>query len=47
MMLGDVLMNSNRKDEAKAAYQRALSLGQSVYPEFQDYLIGELKTRLH
>ncbi len=47
MMLGDALMNSNRKDEAKAAYQRALSLAQSVYPEFQDYLIGELKTRLH
>jgi 4-amino-4-deoxy-L-arabinose transferase-like glycosyltransferase len=46
MALGDALMKFNRKDEAKAAYQRALSLAQTVYPEFQDNWVEELKKRL-
>jgi 4-amino-4-deoxy-L-arabinose transferase-like glycosyltransferase len=46
MMLGDALMKFNRKDEAQAAYQTALSLAQSVYPEFQDGWVEDLKKRL-
>jgi predicted negative regulator of RcsB-dependent stress response len=45
-ILGDVLMKLNRKDEAKAAYQRGLTLAQSIYPEFQDDEIASLKTKL-
>jgi tetratricopeptide (TPR) repeat protein len=33
--LGDVLTQLNRKDEAKLAYQRALTLAETVCPEFQ------------
>jgi hypothetical protein len=46
VMLGDALMKFSRKDEAQAAYQTALSLAQTVYPEFQVYWVEELKKRL-
>jgi tetratricopeptide (TPR) repeat protein len=45
-VLGDVLMKLNRKDEAKAAYQRALNLAQAMYPEFQDDEIASVKRKL-
>ena len=44
--LGDILMKLNRKDEARAAYQRALKLAQTIYPEFQDQSIAGLKQKL-
>jgi len=33
--LGDVLAGLNRKDEARVAYQRALTSAQTIHPEFQ------------
>ncbi|HEY6183150.1 MAG TPA: glycosyltransferase family 39 protein [Terriglobales bacterium] len=45
-ILGDVLMKLNRKEEAKAAYQRGLTLAQSVYPDFQEDEIDSLKAKL-
>jgi Flp pilus assembly protein TadD len=44
--LGDILMKLNRKDEARAAYQRALNLAETIYPEFQDQSIAGLKQKL-
>jgi len=44
--LGDILMKLNRKDEARAAYERALNLAQTIYPEFQDQAIAGLKQKL-
>jgi tetratricopeptide (TPR) repeat protein len=44
--LGDVLKRLNRKDEARAAYARALEEAQSIYPEFQDDEIERLKKKL-
>ena len=35
VVLGDVLVALNRKDEARAAYERALSSAQTIHPEFQ------------
>jgi tetratricopeptide (TPR) repeat protein len=45
-VLGDALMKLNRKDEARAAYQRALTLAQTIHPEFQSDTISELKNKL-
>lgn len=45
-LLGDVLMKMNRKDEAKAAYQRGLALAEAIYPEFQSDEIASLKMKL-
>ena len=45
-ILGDALMKLNRKDEAKAAYQRGLALAQAIYPEFQDDEIASLRKKL-
>jgi predicted RNA polymerase sigma factor len=39
-------MKLNRKDEARAAYQRALNLAETSYPEFQDQQIAGLKQKL-
>ena len=44
--LGDILMKLNRKDEARAAYQRALNLAETIYPEFHDQSIAGLKQKL-
>jgi len=44
--LADVLMKLNRKEEARAAYQRALTLAQTIYPDFQDRTIEEVKQKL-
>jgi 4-amino-4-deoxy-L-arabinose transferase-like glycosyltransferase len=44
--LGDVLMKLNRKEEGRAAYQRALTLAQTIYPDFQDQRIEEVKQKL-
>jgi Dolichyl-phosphate-mannose-protein mannosyltransferase len=44
--LGDVLMKLNRKDEARAAYQKGLADAQALYPEFQDGEIASLKSKL-
>jgi predicted negative regulator of RcsB-dependent stress response len=35
VVLGDVLAALNRKDEARAAYERALTSAQTIHPEFQ------------
>ena len=45
-IFGDALMKLNRKDEAKAAYQRGLALAQAIYPEFQDDEIASLRKKL-
>jgi len=37
--LGDVLAKLGRKDEAVAAYQRAITLAGTVHPEFQGYWV--------
>jgi hypothetical protein len=42
-VLAGVLAKMNRKQEAEAARQRALALAQTIYPEFQDQLISDLK----
>jgi Dolichyl-phosphate-mannose-protein mannosyltransferase len=42
-ILAGVLAKMNRKQEAEAARQRALALAESIYPEFQDQLIADLK----
>jgi tetratricopeptide (TPR) repeat protein len=44
--LGDTLTELHRKDEARAAYQRALTLAQTNYPEFQSDWLPELKQKL-
>ena len=44
--LADVLMKLNRKEEARATYQRALTLAQTIYPDFQDRTIEEVKQNL-
>jgi tetratricopeptide (TPR) repeat protein len=45
-VLGDALMGMHREDEARAAYQRALTLAQTNYPEFQSDWLPELKRKL-
>jgi 4-amino-4-deoxy-L-arabinose transferase-like glycosyltransferase len=44
--LGDALAELQRKDEARAAYQRALTLAQTNYPEFQSDWLPELRQKL-
>lgn len=44
--LGDALARANRKDEARAAYQRAISLAQTVCPEFQGFWVGIVKEKM-
>jgi len=44
--LGDVLMKLDQKAEARVAYQRALTAAESVYPEFQDDSITQLKQKM-
>ncbi len=43
---GDALSALHRQDEAKAAYQRALNLAQTNYPEFQSDWIPALQQKL-
>jgi hypothetical protein len=45
-VLGDILLKLNRKHEARVAHQRALTLAQTIYPEFQDQAIEGLKRKL-
>jgi hypothetical protein len=45
-VLGDGLMKVNRKEEARIAYQKALSLAERIYPEFQDSEISALEGKL-
>jgi tetratricopeptide (TPR) repeat protein len=44
--LGDALAGLHRQDEARAAYQRALTLAQTTYPEFQSNWLPVLKRKL-
>jgi tetratricopeptide (TPR) repeat protein len=44
--LGDAMMRLNRKDEARAAYQKALELARTNYPEFQSEWIPLLEQKL-
>jgi hypothetical protein len=46
MALGDALAELRRADEARAAYQRALTLAQTNYPEFQSNWLPELMQKL-
>ena len=45
-LLGDALMQLQRKDDAREAYQRALVLAKTVYPEFQGSMVPALEARL-
>ena len=45
-ILGDALTRLNRKDEAHAAYQQALTLAERIHPEFQIDEIAALKKKL-
>ena len=45
-VLGDVLMKLNRKEEARAAYQKGLAEARAIYPEFQDSEIQSLQGKL-
>jgi 4-amino-4-deoxy-L-arabinose transferase-like glycosyltransferase len=44
--LGDALTQLHRNDEARAAYQRALTLAQTRYPEFQSDWLPPLQRKL-
>jgi hypothetical protein len=44
--LGPLLGTVNRKEEARANYQRTLTLAQTIYPDFQDRMIEEVKENL-
>ena len=44
--LADVLMRLNRKEEARATYQRALTLAQTIHPDFQDQTIEMIQQKL-
>jgi 4-amino-4-deoxy-L-arabinose transferase-like glycosyltransferase len=44
--LAEVLMRLNRKEEALATYRRALTLAQTIYPDFEDLTIETIKQRL-
>jgi Flp pilus assembly protein TadD len=44
--LGDALSALRRPDEARAAYQRALALAQTHYPEFQAGWLPALQRKL-
>lgn len=41
-LLAAMLTKMKRPEEASAAHQRALTLAQTIYPEFQDQLISDL-----
>lgn len=43
---GDALLTVNRRDEAKAAYEKALGIAQSVEPEFQLGTAAEVRAKL-
>ena len=45
-VLGDVLMKLNRREEARAAYQKGLAEARAIYPEFQDSEIQSLQGKL-
>jgi 4-amino-4-deoxy-L-arabinose transferase-like glycosyltransferase len=45
--LGDALMHLERKDEAKAAFQRAITLAETIYPEYQANYVLFLKEQLN
>jgi tetratricopeptide (TPR) repeat protein len=45
--LGDSLMHLKRKEEAKAAFQRALTLAETIYPEYQATYVPFLKEQLN
>jgi Tfp pilus assembly protein PilF len=44
--LGDVLMVLKRPDEARAAYRKALTLAQTVEPEFQKEWVERLEHKV-
>jgi 4-amino-4-deoxy-L-arabinose transferase-like glycosyltransferase len=46
VVLGDALTALHRNDEARAAYQRALTLAQTRYPEFQSDWLPALQRKL-
>jgi hypothetical protein len=46
VVLGDVLSAMGRKDEARQAYQKALTLAQTVEPEFQIGWINSIQAKL-
>ena len=45
-ILGDVFAELNRQDEARAAYQRALTSAQTIHPEFQRGWASTLERKL-
>ena len=45
-VLGDALGRLKRKDESKQAFQRALNLAQTIYPEYQAAWVPYLKKQL-
>jgi 4-amino-4-deoxy-L-arabinose transferase-like glycosyltransferase len=45
-MWGDVLMATGRRDEAKAAYEKALGIAKTVEPEFQLGTVASLQEKL-
>jgi tetratricopeptide (TPR) repeat protein len=46
VVLGDTLMRLNEKEDAVAAYERAVSSAQNVYPEFQGYWTAIIKQKM-
>ena len=46
VVLGDVLVALHRKDEARAAYEHALTSAQTIHPEFQVGSILELQKKI-
>jgi Flp pilus assembly protein TadD len=44
--LGDVLQAMGRTDDARQAYQKALTLAQTVEPEFQVGWVGTIQEKL-
>ncbi len=45
-MLGDVLRAMGRNDEARQSYEKALTLAQTVAPEFQVGSVAEIQNKL-
>jgi tetratricopeptide (TPR) repeat protein len=46
MVLGDVLRALNRRDDARAAYSKALTLAKTVQPEFQIGAVEDLERKI-
>jgi hypothetical protein len=46
MMLGDVLAATGRADEARAEYEKALSLAKTIEPEFQVRSVPDIERKL-